>query len=65
MNEPRPRTSNGLLMKVLFTNRPAASAGQFNSAQAGAALSIITWMLSSSREMEEIELHIFSLIKDR
>lgn len=44
-------------MKVLFANRPAARAWQFNSAQISAAVSITTWMLSLSREVEETELH--------
>lgn len=47
----------GFLWRSLFVNRPAASARQFNSAQTGAAVSITTWMLSSSREMrKETEL---------
>lgn len=43
----------GFLWRSLFVNRPAASARQFNSAQTGAAVSVTTWMLSSSREMRK------------
>lgn len=38
-------------MKVLFINRPAAGAGQINSAQAGVAVSMATWMLGWSTGM--------------
>lgn len=38
-------------MKVLFINRPAAGAGKINSAQAGAAVSVATWMLGWSTGM--------------